>query len=74
MTNTRAIRARLGLTQRKFAERYDLKLSTLWRWERGRSVPSDAAETFLRLIEHSPQFVASMLETMRRNGADGQNL
>jgi putative transcriptional regulator len=59
--DTRAIRAALGLSQRKFARQYGITFATLLRWERGRSVPSAAAVTLLLLIERYPAEIAEMI-------------
>lgn len=62
------LRARLGLTQEKFAARLGVSFPTINRWENGRSVPSPLAlqriEQILRemkdrgkdlLAEHFPE-------------------
>lgn len=64
----RELRARLGLTQEKFAARLGVSFPTINRWENGRSVPSPLAlqrvEQILRemkdrgkdlLVEHFPE-------------------
>ena len=62
------LRARLGLTQEKFAARLGVSFPTINRWENGRSAPSPLAlqrvEQILRemkdrgkdlLVEHFPE-------------------
>ncbi len=57
----REVRARLGLTQEKFAARLGVTLPTINRWENGRAKPSPLAIRTLREV------VASM-------GAEGKDL
>ena len=44
----REVRARLGLTQEKFAARLGVTLPTINRWENGRTKPSPLAVRTLR--------------------------
>ena len=53
----RALRLREGLSQAAFARRYGLDLRTLQDWEQGRSAPTGAARTLLRVIRHNPDAV-----------------
>ncbi len=57
----REVRARLGLTQEKFAAKLGVTLPTINRWENGRTKPSPLAIRNLR------DLVASM-------GKDGKDL
>lgn len=52
------IRKSQGLSQRCFAERYGLPVSTIRDWEQGRRCPDRAAYLLLRLIEAEPEIVA----------------
>jgi putative transcriptional regulator len=56
------IRQELGLTQKEFAERFQIPLGTLRDWERGARKPDTAAQTLLRVIAHNPQAVVQALE------------
>ena len=56
-----AIREKLGLSQREFAEAYHLSLATIRDWEQGRSQPDQAARTLLRLIAREPKLVEQTL-------------
>ena len=59
--DTRTIRARMGLTQEQFATEFELDLSTLRNWEQGRSAPDTAANAYLVMIDHDPNFVRRTL-------------
>ncbi|HEX6141831.1 MAG TPA: helix-turn-helix domain-containing protein [Geminicoccaceae bacterium] len=63
-----AIRARSGLTQRAFAERFGLPLRQLQDWEQRRKRPSGAAGTYLRLIAQDPDAVASIVRALADDG------
>ena len=59
--NPRLIRAKLGLTQEAFADRFGLPLGTVRDWEQGKHVPDSAAKVLLRVIENDPAAVARAL-------------
>jgi putative transcriptional regulator len=59
--NLKAIRQKLGLTQKEFAETFHLSLSAVWDWEQGRFVPDRAACTLLKVIAHNPNAVKEAL-------------
>ena len=59
--DVRAIREKLGLSQREFAETYQLSLATVRDWEQGRFQPDQAARTLLRLISREPKLVEMAL-------------
>lgn len=56
----RALRARLGLTQAVFAERYGLPLKLYQAWEY-RGAATGAAQALLRLIAAAPDTAAAIL-------------
>lgn len=60
--STKRIRARLRLTQEQFAASFHLPLGTVRDWELGRREPDTAARNYLRLIEHSPELVKTVLK------------
>jgi putative transcriptional regulator len=53
----RAIRRGLGLSQRKFCERFAFGLWTLKRWEQDKKRPTRTAELLLTVIGHDPAAV-----------------
>lgn len=59
--DVKAIRTRLGLTQRAFAERFGFPLETLRNWERGHRRPEGAARALLRVIDREPEAVERAL-------------
>lgn len=59
--DVKAIRRRLGLSQRRFAERFGFKFDAAQDWEQGRQRPEGAARAFLRVIEREPEAVERAL-------------
>ena len=59
--NLKDIRAKLGLTQKEFAETFHLSLSAVRDWEQGRFIPDRAARTLLKVIAHNPEAVKEAL-------------
>ena len=57
----RVIRRALGLSQEKFAEKFQIPLGTLRDWEQGRKDPDTAARAYLRVIGHNPAAVTQAL-------------
>ena len=64
--DVKAIRRRLGLSQRRFAERFGFKLDAVQNWEQGRRRPEGAARAFLRVIEREPEAVERALAPKQR--------
>jgi putative transcriptional regulator len=52
-----AVRKKLGLSRRRFAERFRLDPRTLQDWEQGRRTPDQAARVLLTVIEREPEAV-----------------
>jgi putative transcriptional regulator len=59
--NVKAIRRRLGLSQREFAARFGFKLDAVQNWEQGRRRPEGAARAFLTVIAREPEAVQRAL-------------
>jgi len=59
--NLKAVREKLGLTQKEFAVTFQLSLSAVRDWEQGRFVPDQAARTLLKVIAHNPEAVKEAL-------------
>ena len=57
----RALRAKLGLSQTRFAQRFGFTLDTVQQYEQGRRRPSGPASTLLRVIEADPEAVMRAL-------------
>jgi putative transcriptional regulator len=60
--DVKAIRAKSGLSQAKFAMRYGFPLETLKKWEQKTRHPNGAALVLLRVIDHSPEAVEAALQ------------
>lgn len=61
----RALRARLGLTQAAFCERFGVPINTLRHWEL-RGVSHGVPPTMLRLIASAPETIAALLSAAPR--------
>ena len=62
--NVRAVRRRLGLTQKAFAARYGFALGSLRNWEQGHRRPARAARVLLTIIDREPAAVQRALATL----------
>jgi DNA-binding transcriptional regulator YiaG len=56
-----AIRARTGLSQSAFAERFGIDVRALQDWEQGRRKPTRSLASYLRVIDKAPDLVAKAL-------------
>ncbi len=56
-----ALRKRMKLSRRKFAERFGLDARAVQDWEQGRRVPDRAARVLLTVIDRDPEAVARVL-------------
>ena len=59
--DVRRVRAKLGLSQAAFAQRFGLSARTVQEWEQGRSVPDQPARVLLKVIEDAPETVARVV-------------
>lgn len=53
----KAVRAKLGMSQSKFAEIFGFTLNSIKNWEIGRREPNRMARIYLKLIEKDPTAV-----------------
>ncbi|MBL0406245.1 helix-turn-helix domain-containing protein [Microvirga aerilata] len=58
----RRARERTGLSQAKFAERFQINLARLKDWEQGRFMPNTVALAYLKVIETDPKAVARAID------------
>ena len=61
----RIVRMKLRLTQEQLAERYGIPLATLRDWERYRSEPDPAAQSYIEAIAAFPEGIAEALRKRR---------
>ena len=59
--DVKAIRGRLGMTQKEFAAAFGFNITTLRHWEQGRRVPDGPARSYLKVIDREPQAVRKAL-------------
>ena len=59
--DVKAIRAKTGLSQAKFAHTYAIQKRALEDWEQGRRIPSGPAAVLLTVIDREPQAVLRAL-------------
>ena len=57
----RGARAKTGLSQTAFSERYGIPAASLRDWEQGRRKPDTATQSYLRVIAKIPEDVAKVL-------------
>jgi putative transcriptional regulator len=60
-----ALRLRLGMTQKDFAERFGISFQTIQKWEQGQRKPEGAANAFLTVLERMPDEVIAALKADR---------
>jgi len=60
--DVRAIRQKMGMTQRQFAARFGLKLDSLRNWEQDKRVPETSARVLLTVIDLEPEAVKRALK------------
>lgn len=62
VADVRAIRQRLHMSQRRFAETYRIPLPTLKNWEQGRRAPDAPAAAYLQAISRQPKAIKEALQ------------
>lgn len=67
--DVREVRARTGLSQAEFAERFGFSLRTLQEWEQGRAKPDSAVRAYLTVIDREPESVMKALGVTSPAGA-----
>ncbi len=66
-----ALRKRLKLSRKEFADRFGLDVRAVQEWEQGRRVPDRAARVLLTVIDRDPESVVRAL-THRETGGTGE--
>jgi putative transcriptional regulator len=59
----RAIRAKTGLSQSRFANVVGVSKRTLENWEQGRRHPTGPARVLLKIVDADPEYVLKALHT-----------
>lgn len=59
--DVKAIRTKLGLTQRAFAARFGFSVNTLRHWEHGTRRPEGPTRAYLLVIDRAPDAVRKAL-------------
>ena len=60
--DVRAIRAKTGMTQEAFAQRFGFSVNTLRHWEQGKRYPEGPARSYLKVIDRDPEAVQRALK------------
>lgn len=60
-TDVKAVRTKIGMTQREFAASFGISLGTLRHWERGDRQPHGPARVLLNVLNRQPDAVLSAL-------------
>ncbi len=63
----KALRKKLGLNQKQFAQKYHIELETLKSWEQRKRSPTDAVKLLLFLIEKIPGIIEETLKKYKIN-------
>jgi len=61
----KVIRRALRLSQEEFATRFQIPIGTLRDWEQGRTIPDQAARSYLKVIARDPDAVRKALVPAR---------
>jgi putative transcriptional regulator len=59
--DVKAIREKLGMTQRAFAARFGFSINTLRHWEQGKREPEGPTRAYLQVIDRAPRAVEKAL-------------
>jgi putative transcriptional regulator len=59
--DVKAIRTKLGMTQRSFATRFGFSVNTLRHWEQGNRQPEGPTRAYLLVIDRAPLVVQKAL-------------
>ena len=58
----RAVRQKMNLSQRAFAQNLHVSVETVRNWEQGKRAPTGAARTLLKVMDHAPDVVLGALK------------
>lgn len=60
--DVKAVRSKLGMSQREFASSFGISLGTMRHWEQGLREPRRPARVLLQVVQNESQAVLSALE------------
>ena len=60
MMDVKAIRKKIGMTQKKFSEAFGFDINSVASWESGRRNPDKSARILLKMINKNPAMVLEM--------------
>jgi len=63
LSPTAEIRAKVGMSQSRFAKLLGVSVRTLQEWEQGRRKPSGAAQTLLTIAQRHPEMLQELAAT-----------
>ena len=63
--DVKVIRARLKLSQQRFANKFGLSVASIRNWEQGQRAPEGPARVLLSLIAHKPNIVEEEVNRLR---------
>lgn len=63
--DVRQVRAKIGLSQSRFASLLGVSVATLRNWEQGRRQPTGAARALLRIVNTKPRLALEALHAER---------
>ena len=64
--DVKAVRERLGMTQRQFSAAYSIPLMTLTKWEQKLSEPTGPTRLLLHVIDQHPKVVQKVAKGMQK--------
>ena len=59
-TEIQAVRRKLGVTQKQFAELLHINTRTLENWEQGRTKPNEQAAVLIKLVAARPELIEDL--------------
>lgn len=65
----RALRSRLKVTQKEFADRFGFDLTTVRNWEQARAQPEGAKCLYLKMIQVDPTTVIELVDKVEKKEA-----
>lgn len=65
LIDVKQLRAKIGLSQGEFAERYGFSISAIRNWEQGIREPEGPARVLLALIERNPTLIENEIKKIQ---------